>query len=1156
MKPAFQKKPPKGFALVITLSLMILLTVIAVGLLTLSSVALRSSSQADAMAVAKANARMSLMLAIGELQRQTGPDTRVTARADVLDEDKPPVLGAWKSWEGTNHEISGDFAGRPISPGDYKTKKEDRFLTWLVSGQNTSTVPDTKPTAGKATLVGVGSVGEGADREKLQIHLLPSEINISGKRGSFAWWVGGENQKARIPKPYKPASETVAGWSELAKSHSVADTKPFRMESLLTDATPAGKAISHLQTDLIAAKKGALSASSEFFHDLSATSVGLLTNTATGGWRKDLSLLTEKWADVPKTNQPFFRVGPGKDIAFNIPVRGGDYRPDKSLIYPWSAYRGGNDTPIYEHAAVSSWENLRDWATLYKSMTASGTQIASQSYRIDPPAGDRPNANFDFLHKVRRIPLIARVQWVFSHSAAPSATPANTYEPRLLVTPVFTLWNPYNVEITSSPIRFELRYALPNAFKYKVGATQNAKYNSITASTNNTPILTDGGEYLKFNIASSHTFKPGETLLFSPTPIPAAHNTTLTLEPGFRKQGGHYFTLKKDDGVKFTGLSGSDMMKADVKFDSIILDRYNASIYIDGVGIYLDMYIGGARHLVYRMVYTPEVAKAVYPTIDDLASSSLAQASVDPQPFLTTIFGARTASNTHLAAKGLVQTSPLVNFTAMGKKDEVEPTIKWDYPGTSHPVNSPFDYSFAKLTGTGDSLYPATDTANHGFIITGFQSGDGLTRCVLAELPTKPLQSLAELQNWDLRYENPIPPYSLNIIGNSDASPIIPAEAVFNPFNSSKGREDLQHDDSYCANHIFFDDWFVSSIAPRTISLGAPGGSETLKKTFTDFVSGKTPLPNRSYLPILADSATAATTAGANALFNKHANQPDSWKSIASRLEVEGMFNVNSTSVTAWRALLGHARNHKTPYVTNTGNTLSGEEDSTFSRFAVAGDTEAKSIGSSGGFSKCAEFAGYRKFDEATLDRFAEEIVKQIRKRGPFLSLAEFVNRQLTSANDPEKRALAGTIQAALNALEKDSSVNPFSVLQAGSKAASADPEPVASNGYCYKAAAEGYNAYGLPGWTRQADILRPIAPMLSARDDTFTIRSYGDARDASGKIIIARATCEAVIRRTRDYVDPIDAAELASLPNSPINITFGRRYQIVSFRWLSASES
>ena len=46
----------KGFALVITISLMILLTVIAVGLLTLSSISLRGSTQTQAQATARANA--------------------------------------------------------------------------------------------------------------------------------------------------------------------------------------------------------------------------------------------------------------------------------------------------------------------------------------------------------------------------------------------------------------------------------------------------------------------------------------------------------------------------------------------------------------------------------------------------------------------------------------------------------------------------------------------------------------------------------------------------------------------------------------------------------------------------------------------------------------------------------------------------------------------------------------------------------------------------------------------------------------------------------------------------------------------------------------------------------------------------------------------
>lgn len=91
--------PARGFALVVTLSLMILLTVVAVGLLTLSSISLRAAGQGDAMAVARANARMALMLAIGDLQKLAGPDQRITARADVVDEKiaNPRLTGVWKS---------------------------------------------------------------------------------------------------------------------------------------------------------------------------------------------------------------------------------------------------------------------------------------------------------------------------------------------------------------------------------------------------------------------------------------------------------------------------------------------------------------------------------------------------------------------------------------------------------------------------------------------------------------------------------------------------------------------------------------------------------------------------------------------------------------------------------------------------------------------------------------------------------------------------------------------------------------------------------------------------------------------------------------------------------------------------------------------------
>jgi hypothetical protein len=233
---------------------------------------------------------------------------------------------------------------------------------------------------------------------------------------------------------------------------------------------------------------------------------------------------------------------------------------------------------------------------------------------------------------------------------------------------------------------------------------------------------------------------------------------------------------------------------------------------------------------------------------------------------------------------------------------------------------------------------------------------------------------------------------------------------------------------------------------------------------------------------------------------------------------------------------------------------VSGAQDYVNSRFSVAGDVEAKSTSpapTSGGFSAAAEFTGYRKLTSTVLDRFAQEIVNQIRARGPFLSLSEFVNRQLSSGN----LALAGTIQAALNTLAADSSTNPYSVIQAKSTKVDLPNLPDAANaGYNFPAAAEGHSAYGLPGWTRQADVLRPIAAILSARDDTFTIRAYGDARDKSGNIT-ARATCEAVVRRTRDFVDPKDAPEITTLPRSAANLIFGRRYEIISFRLLNDSE-
>ena len=393
--------PRGGFALIITSTLMILFTILALGMLSLSSIALRTTANTTARSVAEANARMALMLALGDLQKNAGSDTRITARADILNESNPPVLGVWKSWEGTDH----DGSGRPVSPGSYGIKKTRRFLAWLVSGDQTK-VPDVMAGSGKATLVGAGST----TKPTLQIHLPTIPVGKSGNAGAYAWWVAGENMKSRLPIPDQPSSDSTGQWAAAMKFHATVEPKTFGLVSLLSDAGPAEKAIMRKQIDLI--KSSSPPVSAEFFHDISATSVGLLTNAATGGWKKDLSLFTENQAKIGTSNLPLFRLTPQTDSITTLATPSNVWGT-KSVFYPWSAYRGSTASPpIYQHAAAASWNNLIDYALLYKNVDSNATSIPTYSSSL---AGNP----YDFLHRVRRIPVIARIQWVYSHSAGP-----------------------------------------------------------------------------------------------------------------------------------------------------------------------------------------------------------------------------------------------------------------------------------------------------------------------------------------------------------------------------------------------------------------------------------------------------------------------------------------------------------------------------------------------------------------------------------------------------------------------------------------------------------------------------------------------------------------------------------------------------------------
>lgn len=1256
MKKHPSKKRVSGFALIATLLLLILLLILAVGIQSVSAISLRSSKQSDAMLEAKANAHMALMMAIGELQRLAGPDMRVTAQANIVDESYPSLLGVWKSWEGTNHDPTN---GRPIVP-NYASKDQaesagGRFVDWLVSSASSRPTPAlgdatslvlTGPTTETVPLLAGGSLSLTDTR---QVHVVPTELENGGR---IAWWVSGENQKARLAQPYEPRTDDAAGYSELGQSHTITDPSAFGAPALLTDrepyfstdqnAKPGRRAVSRKTMALLVDENPVQP--DKKFHDFTTYANGLLTNTATGGWRKDLSILTERWdaiyASYPGARLPLFRYLPSAAAtatsqvpkptrpAANVPLTNTAAifaaTPNQSNLYPWSNYSriiGTNYWPSTYHAASASWQSLVSFATAYKTFSHSAGTVTSPFVwdiisTTSNTAPFRALQVYNYKHTQRLYPQVARFQFILYARAVPTGGNPVRYRVDTMYCPIFTVWNPYNVGLTidvpSNPalgsVGFGWRRGLPGAMavvnqatfpnpdavpsnQFRLFSAGNFQYMDVGGNHANQYDTNLTSNTLKFALAAGApgqpgarcntvggvdwrvgmcsfspgtlTFQPGEAKVFSPNGnyVVGFGNTGIQLSEGHNP--GNIFG-RPVNGV-ISNLTAAQRVWFLLRTDKVTQPyRRTGFDQAEGVGFdlsfgrafgapYLNMALHSGLTAEYHTLTSlvPEtIGNTYWPSseVDEVGYSMLELASGPWVPIFSFNFGPRTTIGTgsgtaqNRPTKGVLQSDPLASMSM------ANPTAT-DYK--AHPANGTFDMTYNSMS-LGSTLTPNLSTSK-GFIATGCQSGDGLSRLVTSNVPLRPMASLGELEGWNPRGTNPYPPFQSNLIGNSDATPLIPSNAIVPTTLDPSGVQfNLMHDDAYCANHLLFDDWFVSSVAPDPAGFGQTSARD-ISTVYLDFLKGTQSLVNRAYRPITADSNvtdSVATTRIAEMITSN-----DGWLKVASRFEVEGMFNVNSTSVEAWKALLGRAKSLSQVAIhgANTMETQAVSNKHVITRGPVASDVEAGTAPAFGGqFANASEFTGFRTLTDDQIEDLAEKMVEQVRLRGPFLSLSEFVNRQLS--ND-STLALAGALQTAINNMEDD----PMEVLRDEANALSddtmspADPK-LAGVSYAFPAAAEGSSAYGAPGWIRQADILRPIAPILTVRDDTFTIRTYGDARDRDGKVI-AKAWCEAVVKRTREFTDPSDAADSVNPPVNSLNIKYGRRFEIVSFRWLNANE-
>jgi hypothetical protein len=273
----------------------------------------------------------------------------------------------------------------------------------------------------------------------------------------------------------------------------------------------------------------------------------------------------------------------------------------------------------------------------------------------------------------------------------------------------------------------------------------------------------------------------------------------------------------------------------------------------------------------------------------------------------------------------------------------------------------------------------------------------------------------------------------------------------------------------------------------------------------------------------------------------------DGYKKSAAHLMIDGAFNVNSTSVDAWAALLGSLNDETVDFMhlaEGSATATSGTIPKASYPFPRMRRGNGPALTTSGSLDRHSRWTGTRSLDDSQIRELAQHIVDEIKERGPFLSLANFVNR--SPGNDNEK-ALEGMLQTAI---DKTASIN--SSFSADSNFYTA--ANLAADNYPFAKAMEGMSATGAPGYLTQGDILSAIGSVISVRSDTFRIRGYGEALDPDKKVV-ARAWCEAVVQRMPEFVDPVDQASADITNVSDTNKRFGRRFVVTGFRWLGQDE-
>jgi hypothetical protein len=1219
----------RGFALVIALSLMAFILLLILSITTLVRVESQSANIQLTQLEACMNARLGAMVALGDLQRYTGPDQRVTARSDILLAPGASGIAGQSRWTGvwSSKEITND-------PLDTVDGVDDRQPRWLVSGNdNNPSAPTLDPsvaltveTIDLATLgvsvIDKSNINQDDTVKAPKVEIL-DENNVPA--GHYAYWVGDEGVKARVnmADPFLDATKANEEYyfrtamAQVADPTAVSNSEGIQLlagtSSRWKDETQDPEKISSLKNipmfleDDLPGGTSLDGVNREFFHDFTVHSRGVLANTKDGGLKRDLS--------TALLSLPSDMTGPMFE----------PYGGAQSLGNP-----GG-----------PNWEQLADYY-----------QVA-----IDTEDSNSLQLRIPTTEQVGIAPVVTRWNLPFygfaDFNGAGDEWTTGGYNYSIGLFPLITLWNPYSKDLVLPEIGIECEFPrkmeiwsckLSDEGTINSGLPNEVTYDRKSVVQINTSTWSSGTTYrnvIKFRIkpvtipaGQAYNFTPPINSIFDYQGSNEGRNNILV--PGGWSAGNmngfytdpivgsgteeFYYGAKSAQGARAPWMHRAKrimpvLSRAPNQGGTPwrpVLNLYDLSLDStfnrDGSNRFKSLTFWGMNGEIGDVInnngaqktgLNPRVVRlnridnldALLPDSPRLNNSFLqplgssdGASYIDPgtntAADLTAMDSWKLAGRTFGISAALKFPDMPYHSTRNGSDTDMELPIHLyrnfnpTAPVVQRPINAQEDHwgSIATMYTRGPSTrFGGDNTANYlpgtefaeaplGLEF-GINSTSGSDEAILYDI-SKPL-SIGHLMHANLfnfygssndleisngssmptglahkRYHanthqalNSIPTYA---IGNSfpdinlplDSTKLDPDAKSYKSNQQSNGVpvKWCHYDYSYELNSALWDGYYFSGIDPNEQ---------------VDF-----PLPNARLRDASYDNATS--------LLDE--------KQAASRLLLNGAFNINSTSIAAWESILGAMREIDN---IDGGSASSADQLHNFSRFMKA---LADSTGTLPDLNSDADSiaAGFRSLSDAQIAILASAIVAEIRLRAstadstgstyPFTSVSNFVNRSLDTST--RAFALSGVLQAAIdksgiNGLESDSS--------GLWEAANLDYYPLYEEGNGNYTAEQRPRTDGMPGSLTQADLLNKIGHLLQARSDTFVIRSSGDTINdfsAGANQPSAQAYYEIIVQRTPEYVDSSQFAyDPVSPASSDTNLEFGRRYQIVSQGWVSRED-